>query len=186
MICLQSTQILIAKVVGNAHTAYNKQMSALDTAKEIIRIANTSTLSKDVIDLMERKLALLTDEVSTLNRKLSDANTRIAGLETENTKLKALAQPRKSADELPKATADVLRFLFDLGDDFSIEDIARQFQFKMSVAEYHFDILAGRKFVIQTRVGMQTYGGSSPAMFGLTSTGRAYVMQHSSEGDQSV
>lgn len=51
----------------------------------------------------------------------------------------------------------------------------------MSVAEYNFDILRKRKFVQQTRMGIQTYGGSSPPMFALTSEGRAYVMQHRAE-----
>ena len=55
-------------------------MSALDTAKEIVRIGTTAGLSKDVVDLLEKKVALLTGE-------LSDAHRKIASLEAEVAKL---------------------------------------------------------------------------------------------------
>lgn len=147
-------------------------MSALDTAKEIVRIGSTAGLSKDVIDLLEKKTALLTEQVSALERENAQLRAEAAQFRQQLQRL----QP--AADGLPKETADVLQFFFDQGRDLSIEHIAQRFQFQMSVAEYHFDILFKRKFVIQTRMGFEGYGGSSPAMFGLTSEGRAYVMQH--------
>ena len=63
-------------------------MSATDTVKELIRIANTAGLSKDVIDLMEKKLALLTAE-------LVQANMRISQFEIENRQLKTQIQNSK-------------------------------------------------------------------------------------------
>jgi hypothetical protein len=56
-------------------------MSATDTAKDVIRLATTAGLSKDVIDLMEKKLVLLTDE-------LRDVRMRISALEIENHQLR--------------------------------------------------------------------------------------------------
>jgi hypothetical protein len=145
-------------------------MSALDTAKEIVRIGSTAGLSKDVIDLLEKKTALLAEQVSALDRENAQLRSKVVEL---NQKLQHL-QP---VDGILKETAGVLQFFFDQGRELSIEHIARQFQFQMSVAGFHFDILFKRKFVTQTRVGIEGYGGSSPAMFGLTSEGRAYVMQ---------
>jgi hypothetical protein len=40
-------------------------MSALDTVKELGRMATTATLTKDVIDLFDKKVALLTEQVTT-------------------------------------------------------------------------------------------------------------------------
>ena len=60
-------------------------MSAENAVKEVVRIATTAGLSKDVIDLMEKKLALLTAE-------LSQANTRISKFEIENRQLKTQIQ----------------------------------------------------------------------------------------------
>jgi hypothetical protein len=145
-------------------------MSAGDIAKDVVRLASTHGLSKDVIDLLEKKVSLLVDE----NAKLS---TQVSRLEIENAQLRQQLQHFQPAGGIPKQTDDVLQFFFDHGDDLSVEEIAQKFQFQMSVAEYHFDLLRKRAFVHQTRMGFQTYGGSSPAMFGLTSEGRAYVMQ---------
>lgn len=60
-------------------------MSALDTAKDIARIASTAGLGKDVIDLLEKKAALLTEEIASLRAKVSR-------LETENTDLRQQLQ----------------------------------------------------------------------------------------------
>ena len=60
-------------------------MSETSAAKEVIRIATTAGLSKDVIDLMEKKLSLLAAE-------LSQANTRISQFEIENRQLKTQLQ----------------------------------------------------------------------------------------------
>lgn len=60
-------------------------MSALDTAKEFVRIGSTAGLSKDVVDLLEKKAALLTEQVATLEREN-------AQLKSENGKLRAQLQ----------------------------------------------------------------------------------------------
>jgi hypothetical protein len=67
-------------------------MSAIDTAKEIVRMGSTAGLSKDVIDLMEKKLALLTGE-------LSDARTRISALEIENRQLRGQLEDSQPVEQ---------------------------------------------------------------------------------------
>ena len=57
-------------------------MSATDTAKEVIRIATTAGLSKDVIDLQAAKLDILVKE----NAELS---TKVSRLEIENSQLRS-------------------------------------------------------------------------------------------------
>jgi hypothetical protein len=140
-------------------------MSATDIAKDIVRIANTATLSKDVIDLLEKKLSLLTEEIDSLHSKVSH-------LEVENADLKTQLQRLQPGDALPKETADVLQFFFNEGRDLSIEQVAQRFQFQISVAEYHFDILKKRRFVRQTRA----ISDQSSGAYGLTQEGRGYVM----------
>jgi hypothetical protein len=56
-------------------------MSAIDTAKEIVRIGTTAGLSKDVIDLQAAKLDILVKE----NAELS---TKVSRLEIENSQLR--------------------------------------------------------------------------------------------------
>jgi hypothetical protein len=57
-------------------------MSAFEIAKEIVRITSTAGLSKEVIGLLEKKLAILTGEVA-------DLTTKVSKLEMENGQLRA-------------------------------------------------------------------------------------------------
>jgi hypothetical protein len=67
-------------------------MSALDTAKEIVRIGSTAGLSKDVIDLMEKKLSLLTEQVILLEKENSLLRLKLSHFETEKANLRAQLQ----------------------------------------------------------------------------------------------
>jgi predicted RNA-binding Zn-ribbon protein involved in translation (DUF1610 family) len=58
-------------------------MSATDTAKDVIRIATTAGLSKDVIDLLEKKSALLTEQVMTLERENTQLKLEVAQLRAQ-------------------------------------------------------------------------------------------------------
>jgi len=58
-------------------------MSATDIAKEVVRIANTHGLAKDVIDLLEKKLALLIQENSTFSAKVMRLEIENAQLRTQ-------------------------------------------------------------------------------------------------------
>ena len=91
-------------------------MNPLDTAKEIVRMASTAGLSKDVIDLLEKKLGILTSV-------LADAQRKIASLETDNanlrTKLRHL-QPVAHNDE----QLVVLRVLATKEDYWKPEEVA--------------------------------------------------------------
>src|SRR5262249_12644146 len=62
-------------------------MSALDTAKEIGRIAAATTLGKDVIDLLEKKITLLTEQVTTLEAENKNLKVKVHDLEQERNRL---------------------------------------------------------------------------------------------------
>ena len=67
-------------------------MSAFDTAKEIVRIGSTAGLSKDVVDLLEKKVALLTGELSDSHQKTARLEARILELEAEVSNLRGHPQ----------------------------------------------------------------------------------------------
>jgi hypothetical protein len=60
-------------------------MSVSDTTKEVVRIASTAGLAKDVIDLMEKKLAILTSELDTATDKFALVEKRVSELESQRT-----------------------------------------------------------------------------------------------------
>ena len=73
-------------------------MGATDIAKDAIRIASTAGLSKDVIDLLEKKISLLTDEIIKLTSENRILLSKVSNLETENTQLKKQIQNSKQSD----------------------------------------------------------------------------------------
>jgi hypothetical protein len=67
-------------------------MGAAETAKEIVRIGSTAGLSKDVIDLLEKKLALLMDENIALAKENVVLIAKVSVLENENRNLRTQLQ----------------------------------------------------------------------------------------------
>ena len=115
-------------------------MSALDTAKEIVRIGSTAGLSKDVIDLLEKKLALLTGE-------LSDAHRRISELEIENGQLRAQVKNPTPVIKLDDTSRKVLQYFCDRNDVVKIEELAGHISCQASKAQYVCDGLSSSGFI---------------------------------------
>jgi hypothetical protein len=146
--------------------------AAAETVKEIVRIAANAGLAKDLIAIMEKKAAVLTEQITTLEDEYGS-------LRTENANLKAqLRLLPEEGEELSQDTIKILRLFFDHACDISTEEIIKSFGLKPSVADYHIDVLLKKKFVRETTVGMQSIFGSSASKFGLTSMGRRYVLEN--------
>ena len=80
-------------------------MSAIDTAKEIARIAVTAGLSSEIIGLLEKKGVLLTEQVAVLEREKFE-------LTAENTNLKKKVKDlEQKLTDLAHRQADSIKFL---------------------------------------------------------------------------
>ncbi|MGA2180080.1 MAG: hypothetical protein ABSH15_10925 [Verrucomicrobiota bacterium] len=97
-------------------------MSASDTVKDVVRIVTTGSHAKDVIDPLQTKLSLLTEQVAALEKENRN-------LKTENDNLKTqLQNARPKSEELSQKTEDILKAFFNRADEFSLQDIARLFR----------------------------------------------------------
>lgn len=153
-------------------------MGAIDTAKEFVRIGSTAGLSKDVIDLLEKKAGLLAEQVTALeqeNTTLLRENRQLK-LENENFQ-KQLQHAQPKADELETKTREILKYIFQKGDDVGDQEIAARFRMGLNVAIYHIELLLKKRFLDQSVVGFSGFGGSSSAMFSLTDKGREYCVK---------
>src|SRR6266481_432726 len=104
-------------------------MSAIDTAKEIVRIAITSPVAKDVIELLKTKLSLLESQIATLEKENLALKDQNRNLQTENAKVKVqTAQIAGKGDELMPETVEVLKLFFTQATDISAESVAQHFQ----------------------------------------------------------
>lgn len=140
-------------------------MGALDTVKELGRIATTATHTKDVIDLFEKKVGLLTEQVAALETENTNLKQQVENLNQE------LERIRPKQDRLEEGAEKILRLLFDChrGDELHFSDvIASALRMNKGVAQYHCDVLYEAEYI-----GMAGF-----EQYYLYPKGRAYVVKY--------
>ncbi len=136
--------------------------------------------------ILRERLALAADQYAALERKLSELQSENETLraqlkqsQEENEKLKKLIPSRSGKpNDFDETTHRILKIFFNQSDDVSVDQVAQQIGVEQGIVEYHFDLMREACFIIQTRVGIETFGGSSPPMYGITPEGRKYVVQN--------
>lgn len=139
-------------------------MGALDTVKEIGRITITSGLSKEIIELLEKKTVLLAEQVATLETENANLKEKVKNLEQE------LERVRPKGDRLEEGAEKILQLLFE-NDEESLQYVgvmAGALGMKKGVVQYHCDGLYEAEFL----------GVGGPEMFHLYPKGRAYVVKY--------
>jgi len=142
-------------------------MSAIDTAKEIARIASTASLGKDVIDLFEKKVALLAEQVTTLETENADLTQKAANLEQQ-----LAGVPPKG--ELHPDAIRFLQLLFKHDRGLTLSQIAGALGISKGMAEYHHDVLLDAEMV---GLSVRMPKGTALKVF-LEAKGRAYLVEH--------
>jgi DNA-binding NarL/FixJ family response regulator len=139
-------------------------MSAIDTAKEIARIASTASLGKDVIDLLEKKVGLLAEQITTLETENANLKQKAANFDQQF----AGARPKS---ELHPDTIRFLKLLFEHDTGLTVSQIAYLLGISEGMTEYHHDVLLDAKLVgLSVRMHKET-------VF-LEAKGRAYLVEH--------
>jgi hypothetical protein len=152
-------------------------MSASDLAKDAIRIVSTAGLNKDVIDLLNQKITLLDDKISTLTQEILTLKSQNFDLIRELEELKKQQGDLSPfPDGFDDTTNRIVAAMFG-ASDVTKEAISRKIGIEFGIAEYHFDLLFREKFINQTRIGIKSYNGHSPAGYSLTPEGRAYAVK---------
>jgi chromosome segregation ATPase len=152
-------------------------MSVAETAKEVVRLASTAGLAKDVIDLMEKKLALITGELDEATRKNTLLEQRISQLASENNQLRnkvSASQPQApSQPQISEGEIKMIKLLVASKGQAIVEEMANPLGVSSVEAEYIFDKLKGREFVFS---GSGIMGRGN--ICSLTPTGRSYAVDN--------
>jgi regulator of replication initiation timing len=144
-------------------------MSAIDTAKDVVRIASTAGLAKDVIDLMEKKIALLTGEIDDLTLKNTALSKRTSSLVIENSQLRAqLGNPQPVV--LDDACTKMLQAVANATGDITKQDLFEQLGLPLAKGDHLFDQLSEHAFIEQRGMNLMTGG-----RYGATKKGRDYL-----------
>ena len=142
-------------------------MSAIDTAKEIARIASTASLGKDIIDLLEKKVGLLAEQITTLETENANLKQKVANFDQQF----AGARPK---GELHPAAIRFLKLLFEHDTGLTVSQIAYLLGTSEGMTEYHHDVLLDAEMV---GLSVRTPKGST-LIVSLEAKGRAYLVEH--------
>jgi hypothetical protein len=145
-------------------------MSAIDTAKEIVRITSTAGLSKDVIDLLEKKNALLAEQIIALETENANLKEKVERLEQE------LDHLSPKSDRLEEGAEKLLELLFQR--DMTPSSATRATGASQGMVEYHQGVLIKRRFARWEGISIVTDWGESEASMAITQDGRAYCVRH--------
>src|SRR5438552_205582 len=88
-------------------------MSALDTVRELGRMATTATHTKDVIDLFKEQVVLLEKQIATLEQENTTLKTENANLKAKLYDLEQELSRMKPKQDLADDTIKALRLFFD-------------------------------------------------------------------------
>jgi septal ring factor EnvC (AmiA/AmiB activator) len=147
-------------------------MNWQEIAGGIINSLRNAGVKKDVIDLQEKQVALLTQEIATLTRKLDVSETERANLESKVADLEQELDRLRPKRDLAEDTIKVLRLLFD--HDLTLSQIANALGISEGIADYHCGVLRDRLMIQFPAFGMM---GVEPALY-ITHEGREYLVKN--------
>jgi len=132
----------------------------------------TAGLSKDVIDLLKKKIALLTEQITTLEHEKSFLQTENAKLRKKVENLKQQLDRGHPKGELDDDTVEVLKLLFEQ-DGLTVSQVAGDLNMSHGMAEYHCGALRSAEMI--GFPFLRTFGSENPNC--ILQRGRAYLVK---------
>ena len=146
-------------------------MNAADTVKDVVRIATTAGLSKDVIDLLQAKADLLAEQNTTLEQENTTLLRENRNLHLVNADLKKqLENAHPKGDELDDGCKQMLIAIANFSGLITSEEIFRQLGFHAAQGQYWLDQLIERNFV-----DWGSFGTSQGSPISATPKGREFM-----------
>jgi uncharacterized protein YigA (DUF484 family) len=154
-------------------------MNWQEIAGSVVNALRNAGVKKDVIDLQEKQLALLTDKIVTLEREKSDLMMQTTNLHTKATDLELeLKRLRPKQDELEEDAVKILLLLFE-GAEFTTQQIAERLGITKGWAEHHCGVLFGKKMIHPRSIRVVTgFEESSPTKWMIVQAGRDYLVKN--------
>ena len=146
----------------------------------IVKLFRNAEVKKDIIDLQEKKIAMLTDDNldlraknDILTRKLEVSESKVAALEKELDH----AKPKR---DLADDTIRVLKLLFKNKGGLTVSHIECELRLADGMAEYHRGVLMDLGMIEWVSVAMTSawMDIDRPATIGISHEGRAYLVKN--------
>jgi DNA-binding MarR family transcriptional regulator len=151
-----------------------------DSIKGIIGDLASGTVKDQRIALSQEQLTALDAKLKVLASELSEARSRISGLERENADLNQQLQHTKPVRKLSKKEQSILLILAREGAGLTVEEVAHSIGEISSVAHHHCDELQSLGFIEQVRFRGEHRRIEGPDWgFALTKKGRKWIAEQS-------
>jgi hypothetical protein len=153
-------------------------MNWQEIAGSLVNALRNAGVKKDVIDLQEKHIGMLTGEIETLSLKLSESTTEIANLRTKITKLeKELEHLRPREERLLDVQEGFLKALHKWTKPTSLDHIASILRLDYDIVDIHRVELEKMGMIRWSGRGSGDWGQGLPA-YEVTSKGKAYLEKH--------
>jgi hypothetical protein len=144
-------------------------MNPLEIAREIFGIAINAGLKKDIVDLLEKKVGLLTEEIDTLKTQNASLKAKLYDLEQELDRLRPSAEPLLGPQE------EFLNILHRQPNfPIAMDTMASMMRLEYEIVEHHKDTLQELGMIRWAGKGAGEWGKGLP-LYELTDKGRKYV-----------
>jgi FtsZ-binding cell division protein ZapB len=141
-------------------------MGGAEIARDAIRIATTAGLSKDVIDLLEKKISLLTEQIATLETENANLTKKVVNLEQE------VDRTRPNQSGLDETARKFIKVLFERGSSMDFDHVAAILGVTKGKAAYYIDVLTKHGMIVGTGVVLDDALGA----YELTPQGREFAV----------
>ena len=135
------------------------------------------------MSVLEKENGALKSENAILKGKKDTIKSKPDKTTSEMERLNEVIKVSKKGGEEPRldaVTEKVLKLFFETGQELSVNQVAGKLSIDVSTAQYHFDLLSKAKLIVQatTDDSSSRVGGSTPALFELSYSGRKYVIEN--------
>ena len=146
-------------------------MNWQEAAGNIVSALRHADVKKDIIELQEKHLGLLTKEIETLTLKLAESTTQIANLKAKLYDLEQELNRVKPKGDLEDDTIKVIRLFFD--HDLTASQIANALGMSYGMADYHCGALYEKHMIALPMI--RTLGAENE--YYITQRGRDYIVK---------
>ena len=163
----------------NMH-AMIESLNIFKKLEDLIKEHGSASVLRDHVKLLREQFSISEKKITSLEAIVKQLESELQNCNVEKNNLNEIIktfQENQSIKKLEKNTEEVLQLFFNAAKELDTEYLSSVLSLQQSVVDYHLDILVKNKMIIQTRVGQQIMGITSPPKFSITSKGREYIIK---------
>jgi predicted nuclease with TOPRIM domain len=149
-------------------------MNWQEIAGGVVNALRNAGVKKDVIDLQEKQIGLLTKEIETLTRNLNVSETETANLKQKLKNLELQFDRLRPTSDLDDEAVGFLKLLAQYGR-LSLQEIMGLLKISQIKAEYHRDVLHRKEMIV---AGQRVMAADVIETYKLLPKGRDYLIKH--------